>query len=170
MQLGITYNFCEIFFEAFFWAKHCLAFLIGLGRATFFLARVGLAIFGPGRAGLFWPRAAQNLAWVRSGHSKSMARGPNFGSGFGPTQPLANIEKFRWNFSSSTNPEIGRSDRYTFLKNCIPILANQYHTGGLYYMGNFNFQCHKPFYFYLYDLVNWYNTNQKAVLYKLTSC
>ena len=46
-----------------------------------------MAFFGPGRAGLFWPRAAQNLAWVRSGHSKSMARGPNFGSGFGPTQP-----------------------------------------------------------------------------------
>ena len=27
------------------------------------------------------------MAWVGSGHSKSMARGPNFGSGFGPTQP-----------------------------------------------------------------------------------
>ena len=41
-------------------------FFLGLGRATFFLARVGfgLAFFGPGwaRAGLFWPARAGKFA------------------------------------------------------------------------------------------------------------
>ena len=84
-------------------------FFLGLGWATFFMVQVGFQAcgFAPGQAqglqeistgskfGPFGPRkyylrllwALKKAAQVTLGHSKTMAHGPKFGSGFGPTQP-----------------------------------------------------------------------------------
>ena len=95
---------------------------VGLGWATFFLARFGLGLvflatglFGPSsilvyfgpiltnfsaKSAFFWfglGQATQNLAQARSGHSKPLACRPNLGPGFG-AQPSP-TPKFWYQFS-----------------------------------------------------------------------